>query len=69
TYLKTKSVFMPAVLHGIFNQFSTTVYMFALKRSEFNSLIYGPTGVIGIIVLSIFALILILKIDNIDRKS
>ena len=43
--------------------------MFALKRSEFNSLIYGPTGVIGIIVLSIFALILILKIDNIDRKS
>ena len=60
---------MPAVLHGIFNQFSTTVYMFALKRSEFNSLIYGPTGVIGIIVLSIFALILILKIDNIDRKS
>ena len=69
TYLKTKSVFMPAVLHGIFNQFSTTVYMFALKGSEFNSLIYGPTGVIGIIVLSIFALILILKIDNIDRKS
>lgn len=63
-YIKTKTIFIPAVSHGIFNQFATTIYIFAIKKDDFDSLIYGPTGIVGIIILSILALILLVKMNK-----
>ena len=69
TYIKTKTIFIPAILHGIFNQFATTVYIFAIKKDDFNSLIYGPTGIVGIIILSILALMLLVKMNKAYKST
>lgn len=64
SYLKSKNIFVPAILHGILNQFSSTLTTFTTKETVFNPLISGPTGIIGIIILSLIAIVLILKMKK-----
>ena len=62
-YFKSKSIFVPALAHGALNWSGNTFIMFVLSDENYNTLLYGPTGVIGIIILSIVAYFLFIRID------
>ena len=51
-------------MHGILNQFSSTVTTFSIKESQFNPLLYGSTGLVGIVIFSLIALFLIKTIKK-----
>lgn len=68
-YIKSGSIFVPAIMHGILNQFSSTITTFSIKTSEFNPLLYGSTGLVGIVILSLVALFLIKRIKKLEKIS
>ncbi|MCJ1655339.1 CPBP family intramembrane metalloprotease [Staphylococcus sp. NRL 16/872] len=68
SYIKSGSIFVPAIMHGIFNQFSSTLTIFSIKESQFDPLIYGSTGIIGIIILSIIAIFCIKRMKVFGKK-
>ncbi|WP_245342067.1 CPBP family intramembrane glutamic endopeptidase [Staphylococcus sp. GDX8P80P] len=68
-YIKSGSIFVPAIMHGILNQFSSTITTFSIKTSEFNPLLYGSTGLVGIVILSLVALFLIKRIKKLEKLS
>ncbi|UDI77199.1 CPBP family intramembrane metalloprotease [Staphylococcus taiwanensis] len=68
SYIKSGNIFVPAIMHGILNQFSSTITTFSIKESQFNPLIYGSTGIIGIIILSIIAIFCIKKMRIHERE-
>lgn len=62
-YFKSKSIFVPALAHGAINWTSASIGMFVLSNEEYNTMLYGPTGIIGIVVLSVIAIFLYRKMD------
>lgn len=64
SYIKSGNIFVPAIMHGILNQFSSTVTTFSIKESQFNPLLYGSTGLVGIVIFSLVALFLIKTIKK-----
>ncbi|MDQ7231972.1 hypothetical protein [Staphylococcus haemolyticus] len=64
SYIKSVNIFVPAIMHGILNQFSSTVTTFSIKESQFNPLLYGLTGLVGIVIFSLIALFLIKTIKK-----
>ena len=64
SYIKSGNIFVPAIMHGILNQFSSTVTTFSIKESQFNPLLYGLTGLVGIVIFSLIALFLIKTIKK-----
>jgi membrane protease YdiL (CAAX protease family) len=62
-YFKSKSIFVPALAHGAINWTASTIGMFVLSNENYNTMLYGPTGVIGIVVLSVIAILLFRKMD------
>ena len=62
-YFKSRSIFVPALAHGAVNWTSSTFGMFVLSNEKYNTFLYGPTGVVGIVVFSLIAIILFKKID------
>lgn len=64
SYIKSGNIFVPAIMHGILNQFSSTVTTFSIKESQFNPLLYGSTGLVGIVIFSLIALFLIKTIKK-----
>ena len=65
-YFKSKSIFIPAIAHGVINWTAGNFIMFVLSDEGYNKLIYGPTGIIGIII---FYLVAYLLFDKIDWKK
>ena len=63
SYIKSGNIFVP-IMHGILNQFSSTVTTFSIKESQFNPLLYGLTGLVGIVIFSLIALFLIKTIKK-----
>ncbi|WP_415426393.1 CPBP family intramembrane glutamic endopeptidase [Staphylococcus borealis] len=68
-YIKSGNIFVPAIMHGILNQFSSTITTFSINTSEFNPLLYGSTGLVGIVILSLVALFLIKRIKKLEKIS
>lgn len=68
-YIKSGNIFVPAIMHGILNQFSSTITTFSIKTSEFSPLLYGSTGLVGIVILSLVALFLIKRIKKLEKIS
>lgn len=62
-YFKSKSIFVAAIAHGAMNWTATNFIMFVLSDKDYNKLIYGPTGIIGIVIFGIFAYSLFNRID------
>lgn len=67
-YIKSGNIFVPAIMHGILNQFSSTITTFSIKTSEFSPLLYGSTGLVGIVILSLVALFLIKRIKKLEKN-
>jgi len=63
-YFKSKSVFIPALAHGAMNWTAGNFIMFVAADPDYNKLIYGPTGILGIIIFWIVAVILFGKMDR-----
>lgn len=61
-YHKSKSIFVAALSHAAMNK-SAMSMSFLLKEDSYNTLIYGPTGLIGIIIFSLTAIYLYKKVD------
>jgi len=61
-YLKSKSVFVAALAHAGLNK-SAMSMSFLLAGDSYNTLLYGPTGIIGIVIFSIIAFFLYRRID------
>ena len=62
-YFKSTSIFVPALAHGAVNWTSSTFGMFVLSNEKYNTFLYGPTGVVGIVVFWLIAISLFKKID------
>jgi len=62
-YLKSKSVFVVAITHGILNQFVNTVMMLFFDDSKINYILHGATGIIGITIFSVIAWLIYKKVD------
>ena len=60
-YFMSKSIFVPALAHGALNWTASTYLMFVFNSDKVDTLIYGPTGIIGIIVWWIFAIWFFMK--------
>lgn len=67
-YIKSGNIFVPAIMHSILNQFSSTITTFSIKTSEFSPLLYGSTGLVGIVILSLVALFLIKRIKKLEKN-
>ena len=51
------SIWVPALMHGVTNQTAMTIVNFLMHEdAAFNPFIHGPTGIIGIVVMGVFAL-------------
>ncbi|MFC2101521.1 CPBP family intramembrane glutamic endopeptidase [Bacteroidota bacterium] len=61
-YMKSKSVVVAALAHAGLNK-SAMSMSFLLAGDSYDTLLYGPTGVIGILIFSIVALILYRRFD------
>jgi membrane protease YdiL (CAAX protease family) len=61
-YVKSKSIFVAALAHAALNK-SAMSMSFMLSSESYDTTLYGPTGIIGIIILSITAFILYRKVD------
>ena len=60
-YFISKSIFVPALAHGALNWSATTYLMFVFNSDKMDMLIYGPTGIIGLIVWWIFGIWFLIK--------
>ena len=61
-YVKSKSVFVAALAHAALNKSAMTM-TFLLSVESYNTLLYGPTGIIGIVIFGIVAIYLYHKVD------
>jgi len=61
-YFKSRSIFVAAIGHGALN-WSGRSFAFVLENENYNTILYGPTGIVGILVLWIVAYYLVNKID------
>jgi len=61
-YKKSKSVFVAALAHAALNK-SVMTMSFLLADDSYNTLLYGPTGIIGIVVFGIIAFYLFNKVN------
>lgn len=61
-YTKSKSVIVAALAHAGLNK-SAMSMSFLLADDSYDTLLYGPTGVIGIVIFSIIAFLLYRRID------
>ncbi|MDY6916099.1 MAG: type II CAAX endopeptidase family protein [Candidatus Cloacimonadota bacterium] len=55
-YFISKSIFVPALAHGALNWTATTYLMFVFNSDKVDTLIYGPTGIVGLIIWWIFGI-------------
>ncbi|MCD4693398.1 MAG: CPBP family intramembrane metalloprotease [Calditrichales bacterium] len=60
-YFVSKSIFVPALAHGALNWSSYTYLTFIFNSDKFDTLIYGPTGIIGLIVWWVFGVYFFMK--------
>lgn len=67
-YAKSKSVFVAALAHAALNK-STMTMSFVFAKDSYDTSLYGPTGVIGIILFSIVAIYLYSKIDWVKTNT
>lgn len=61
-YFRSRSIFVAALAHAGLNK-STMTMSFVIDKAHYNTFLYGPTGVIGIILFYIVAIYLYRKID------
>lgn len=62
-YQNSQSGFTVALCHGVMNRSATTIMMLYIAEDRINTLIHGPTGFIGILVLSVLAVFFYRKYD------
>ena len=62
-YFKSKSIFVPAIAHGVMNWTAGNFIMFLVADKNYDKLIYGPTGIIGIAIFYVVAFFLFSRID------
>jgi uncharacterized protein len=62
-YFKSKSIFVAAIAHGAMNWTSGNFIMFVLSDKNYNTFIFGPTGIIGIVIFCISAYFIFNRID------
>lgn len=61
-YFRSRSIFVAALAHAALNK-STMSISFVIAESHYNSFLYGPTGIIGIVLFYLVALFLYRKIN------
>lgn len=61
-YFKSKSIFVATFAHAALNK-SAMSMSFIVNKDHFNTFLYGPTGIIGIILFYVVALYLYKKMD------
>lgn len=61
-YKKSKSVFVAALAHAALNK-SVMTMSFLLADDSYNTILYGPTGIIGIVIFGIMAFYLFNKVE------
>jgi len=61
-YVKSKSVFVAALAHAGLNK-SAMSMSFLLAGDSYDTLLYGPTGIVGIVIFSIVAYFLYRRVD------
>jgi membrane protease YdiL (CAAX protease family) len=61
-YFRSKSIFVAALAHAALNK-SAMSMAFVIDKDNYNTLLYGPTGIIGIILFYFVAIYLYHKID------
>ncbi|NVO19828.1 MAG: CPBP family intramembrane metalloprotease [Bacteroidetes bacterium] len=61
-YFRSRSIFVAALAHAGLNK-STMTITFILKHDNYNTFLYGPTGVIGLALFYLAAIYLFKKID------
>lgn len=61
-YTKSRSVFVAALAHAALNK-SAMSAGFLLKEESYNTVLFGPTGIVGIVVFSLVAVILFMRVD------
>jgi membrane protease YdiL (CAAX protease family) len=66
-YKKSNSVFFAALAHAALNKSGMTM-SFLLAGDSYNTLLYGPTGIIGIVIFGIVAYVLYNKIEWTEGK-
>jgi len=62
-YYKTRSIIITAIAHGAVNWAGSTFSSFILVKENYNTLIHGPTGIVGIVILSIIAYYLFINMN------
>lgn len=71
-YFISKSIFVPALAHGALN-WTTTTYLMYVFNDKFDTLIYGPTGIVGVIIWWIFGIWFFMNFktayNNVHKKS
>jgi membrane protease YdiL (CAAX protease family) len=67
-YFKSRSIFVAAIGHGALN-WSARSFGFVLENDNYNTLLYGPTGIVGILFLWLVAYYLIDKIDWVKENT
>jgi membrane protease YdiL (CAAX protease family) len=55
-YIKSESVFIPAIMHGVLNGLTMTVLVFMVDDSKVQPIINTPAGIIGVLVFSCAAI-------------
>jgi membrane protease YdiL (CAAX protease family) len=60
-YAKSRSIFVPGLAHGAMNWTAGNFIMFVVADPDYNKLMYGPTGIIGISIFWIISIILFRK--------
>lgn len=61
-YFRSKSIFVPILAHAAINK-STMSMSFVIDKADYNTFVFGPTGVVGIIIFYVTAIYLYRKID------
>ena len=61
-YFKSRSIIVAALAHAALNK-SVMTASFLLKNESYDTVLYGPTGIIGIVIFSIVAIILYKRMD------
>ncbi|AXF54746.1 CPBP family intramembrane glutamic endopeptidase [Salicibibacter kimchii] len=61
-YIKSGSIIIPSLMHGVIKQMSSTITDLFIDQDVHNPLVFGPTGLIGIIIFTFIAVFLYRKI-------
>jgi len=68
-YFISKSIFVPALAHGALNWTTSTYLMFVFDNDKFDTLVYGPTGIVGLIIWWVFGIWFFMKFKTIYNKQ